>query len=98
VFDEVGPAALPGIKLIAVRNRPARPVDRCLYSMQREIMNVLKAMGVLFATFVYVVFPFDVIPDLIPILGQIDDLTVITWGCKAAYKLLKSQDEPAATA
>ena len=77
MFDQVGPAVLPGLKLIAVRNRPARPVDRCSFSMQREVMNILKALGMLFAAFVYLLWPIDIIPDLLIGPGQIDDLAVI---------------------
>jgi uncharacterized membrane protein YkvA (DUF1232 family) len=36
-----------------------------------------KARGVLLAALAYFVLPFDVIPDMVPVLGFTDDLTVL---------------------
>lgn len=54
-------------------------------------MNILKAAGVMFLAFLYLVFPLDLCPDLIPILGQLDDIGVVTWACKTAYKFLNTK-------
>ena len=32
-----------------------------------------------FAAIVYIIFPLDFIPDLLPIAGMVDDLTLFTW-------------------
>ncbi len=34
------------------------------------------------ATFAYLIFPFDFVPDMLPALGQLDDLGVILVGAK----------------
>jgi uncharacterized membrane protein YkvA (DUF1232 family) len=35
----------------------------------------------------YVIFPFDVLPDVLPGLGQVDDLTIVLLGLQAFVRL-----------
>ena len=39
------------------------------------------------AALLYVLFPLDVLPDFIPLAGQIDDLAVILFGIEALIRL-----------
>ena len=45
---------------------------------------------VLFAAIIYFVSPFDLIPDSVPVLGLIDDATLITCVAKANLNLMSS--------
>lgn len=45
-------------------------------------LKVLPFLGVL-----YVLFPIDIITDVIPVLGQIDDLMILTIGAKVFIEL-----------
>jgi uncharacterized membrane protein YkvA (DUF1232 family) len=47
--------------------------------------------GGLIATAAYLVLPFDLIPDRIPVIGQMDDLLVVTLGVRT---LLRRVPEP----
>jgi len=42
------------------------------------------------AAVIYFVSPFDLIPDSIPILGLIDDISVITWVARTNLTLISS--------
>lgn len=44
-------------------------------------------MSVIIGTIVYVISPLDAIPDVVPILGWLDDVTIVT------YALTKLKDE-----
>ena len=39
------------------------------------------------ATFAYLIFPFDFVPDILPAIGQLDDLGVILVGAKMFIEL-----------
>ena len=48
-----------------------------------------KARLVLLATLLYVVSPIDLIPDFIfPVVGFVDDLTVLIFGCQAFLRFI----------
>lgn len=51
----------------------------------------LQKKALMLAALTYVVSPIDVIPDVIPVLGQMDDLVVLT----KALKLLLDDSDPA---
>jgi uncharacterized membrane protein YkvA (DUF1232 family) len=50
---------------------------RVVWGILRDPRTPIGLKGMLAAALAYVVFPVDLIPDVIPILGQADDLTVL---------------------
>lgn len=50
---------------------------RVVWGLLRDPRTPLGLKGILAAALAYVVLPVDLIPDVIPILGQADDLTVL---------------------
>lgn len=50
---------------------------RIIWGLLRDPRTPLHLKGLLVAALAYLVMPFDLIPDMIPILGQADDLTVL---------------------
>jgi uncharacterized membrane protein YkvA (DUF1232 family) len=38
------------------------------------------------ASFVYAIFPFDILPDVIPVVGQIDDLALIAFALTRLFE------------
>jgi uncharacterized membrane protein YkvA (DUF1232 family) len=50
---------------------------RIVWGMLRDPRTPIGLKGMLAAALAYVVVPVDVIPDVIPIIGQADDLTVL---------------------
>ncbi|MEO8638585.1 MAG: DUF1232 domain-containing protein [Chloroflexota bacterium] len=50
---------------------------RVIWGLVRDPRTPLPLKGLLGAALVYLVMPFDLIPDAIPIIGQADDLTVL---------------------
>lgn len=50
---------------------------RVVWGIMRDPRTPLGLKGMLAAALAYVVFPIDLVPDAIPILGQADDLTVL---------------------
>ena len=49
-------------------------------------LKVLPFLGVL-----YVLFPIDIITDFVPVLGQIDDLMILTIGAKVFIEMAPAQ-------
>jgi len=60
---------------------------RLVYALLRdpEVPFYLKLLP--FTAVLYLLFPFDLIPDLLPGLGQLDDLTVLFVGAKVFVEL-----------
>ena len=50
---------------------------RIVWGLMRDPRTPIGLKGMLAAALAYVVLPVDLIPDVIPILGQADDLTVL---------------------
>ncbi|MCV0403070.1 MAG: DUF1232 domain-containing protein [Chloroflexi bacterium] len=50
---------------------------RMVWGLVRDPRTPIGLKGMLLAALAYVVMPVDLIPDVIPILGQADDLTVL---------------------
>jgi uncharacterized membrane protein YkvA (DUF1232 family) len=50
---------------------------RVVWGILRDPRTPIGLKGMLAAALAYVVFPIDLVPDAIPILGQADDLTVL---------------------
>lgn len=50
---------------------------RMVWGIMRDPRTPIGLKGILAAALAYVVLPVDLIPDVIPILGQADDLTVL---------------------
>ena len=50
---------------------------RLVWGLVRDPRTPIGLKGMLVAALAYVVLPVDLIPDMIPILGQADDLTVL---------------------
>ena len=53
--------------------------------MDPQVPIYLKALP--FAAIAYLIFPFDFLPDVIPGLGQLDDITVLLLGAKIFIEL-----------
>ena len=50
---------------------------RVIWGIVRDPRTPVALKGILVAALAYVVFPVDLIPDALPIIGQADDLTVL---------------------
>ncbi|MEK6701060.1 MAG: YkvA family protein [Planctomycetota bacterium] len=57
--------------------------------MEASIRKILIVIGCL----AYVMSPIDLVPDFIPGLGQLDDLTVIALTVRALRRSKKDEDE-----
>ena len=62
---------------------------QALYNLYRSIIRNPKYRGwVILGTLVYLLSPLDISPDVIPILGQVDDIVLLTIIFSEGYQML----------
>jgi uncharacterized membrane protein YkvA (DUF1232 family) len=78
-----------------VFNRRTAPRGRAYWSHFRTLIHALfdrraplRARLVAFAVLFYAVWPFDIIPDVIPIAGWIDDMIIVPLGLWLAFRMI----------
>ncbi len=64
---------------------------RLYWRLFRDARVSLMAKGVLVAAVAYILLPLDLVPDLIPMLGQLDDIAVLIGACKLFVHLCPAQ-------
>jgi uncharacterized membrane protein YkvA (DUF1232 family) len=64
---------------------------RLLWRVVRDKRTPRLVRGGLIAVAAYLAMPFDVVPDWLPVLGQVDDVVVLTVGVRT---LLRQVPEP----
>ncbi len=52
--------------------------------------RLMACAGIVFLTLVYVISPIDLIPDFIPVLGQLDDIGVLVFAGKTIHRIMSS--------
>lgn len=63
---------------------------RLYWRLFRDPRVSLLAKGVLIAAAAYLALPVDLVPDLVPVLGQLDDIAVLIGACKLFIQLCPS--------
>lgn len=75
----------PGAGLTALHRLPF--LARLIYALFRDPRVGLAARALLVSLGVYLLSPVDLLPDLAPLLGQVDDLSLLFLGCSAFLRL-----------
>ncbi len=75
---------LEKLKQIAAELKGELEFYRCL---QKHPQTPLLAKALLWLAIAYLLMPFDLIPDFLPVIGQLDDLVVIPLCLYCALKL-----------
>lgn len=62
---------------------------QALYNLYRSVIRNPKYRGwVILGTLVYLLSPLDISPDVIPLLGQVDDVVLLTILFSEVYQML----------
>jgi len=82
VYDETGhPLAMRGMWMkeaaLALPN-----LVKLVYRLMRDTRIPLKSKAILGAILGYMVVPIDVVPDFIPVVGQADDVLLLSYGIR----------------
>ena len=82
VYDATGhPLALRGMWMkeaaLALPN-----LVKLVYRLMRDTRIPLKSKAILGAILGYMVVPIDVVPDFIPVVGQVDDVLLLSYGIR----------------
>lgn len=59
----------------------------------KDMDNRTKAILVIVAAAAYLLWPVDCVPDIVPLIGNLDDFIVLFLGGKKAWSLLKDDDK-----
>jgi uncharacterized membrane protein YkvA (DUF1232 family) len=80
------------------RSRRTAPRGRAYWSHFRTLIHALfdrrapwHARAVAALVLFYAVWPFDIIPDVIPIAGWIDDMIIVPLGLWLAFRLIPDE-------
>jgi uncharacterized membrane protein YkvA (DUF1232 family) len=65
-------------------------VKRCSKKGSKVMGRLMACAGIAFLTLVYLISPIDIIPDFIPVLGQLDDIGVIVFAGKTIHRIMSS--------
>lgn len=80
-------SAVDGAKPIAREALLALPnLVKLLFRLMKDPRVPLRAKAAVAATFLYFISPIDVIPDIVPVVGQIDDLLLIAFAINRIVK------------
>lgn len=60
---------------------------KLLWALYRDPRAPKSFKVLVWAVFLYLLMPIDIIPDFIPVLGQLDDLLIVVVGYKLLVKL-----------
>lgn len=56
--------------------------------------NILRAVLLVVGALVYCISPIDVVPDVVPIFGWLDDLVIVVTGVVSLISVLRRSDPP----
>jgi uncharacterized membrane protein YkvA (DUF1232 family) len=73
------------IKKLSIKLQQRVKLYKAIYTDQRTPRSSKWLIGLAVG---YALFPFDLIPDFIPVLGQLDDLIIVPFLLFLAYKMM----------
>lgn len=60
---------------------------RLLWALYRDPRTPRRFRFLVWFLFLYLLMPFDIIPDFIPVIGHLDDLLIVALGARLLVKL-----------